>query len=143
MDLCKADQIYQTQMKAKHAICLVVVTAMMAGALVLSRANTPNLMGDNEPILIHQNSSDPIGGPRMPAYNPFYAELEGNYVFLGSVNGVGTVHVELYSTAGDDYSVFFDTSTGSIYIPISGNSGYYTLLITVTDDLQFIGEFII
>lgn len=128
-------------MKAKHLLSLAFVLTMAGDALALSGANAPVLMEENDPILIHQNTSDPIGGPRLPAYNPFYAELEDDVVLLGSVSGVGTVSVELTSTAGDSYSTWFDTSNGSVFIPISGNAGDYTLLITMSSGVQFIGEF--
>ena len=77
----------------------------------------------------------------MPVYVPFYAELENGYVLLGSYSNCGIVDVSLTSTAGDDYSTMFDTSDGTILIPISGLTGDYTLLITTLSGVEFIGEF--
>ena len=77
----------------------------------------------------------------MPAYNPFYAELENGNVVLGSFSYYGTVEISLTSTAGDNYSTVFDTVDGTILIPISGNTGDYILLITTASGLEFIGEF--
>lgn len=56
---------------------------------------------------------------------------------------MGSVSVNLVSTAGDYYTVAFDTEEGSLDIPISGNSGDYTLLLTTQSGIQFIGEFTI
>lgn len=81
------------------------------------------------------------GAPRVPAYNPFYAELESGYVLLGSLSSCGIVDVSLTSTAGDDYSTLFDTADGTIIIPVSGFTGDYTLLITTASGVEYIGEF--
>lgn len=92
-------------------------------------------------ILIGVKETTPQGSPRLPAYIPFYAEQINVSVLLGSHSYYGTVDVSLTSTAGDDYSTVFDTADGTIQIPISGNTGDYTLLITTASGLEFIGEF--
>lgn len=96
---------------------------------------------DGPRIVVSQTPAVPPGSPRMPAYNPFYAEIINGNVLLGCVSSYGVVDVNLTSTAGDDYSTEFDTSTATIIIPTSGNSGDYTLLITTPSGLEFIGEF--
>ena len=96
---------------------------------------------DGEEIIISPKPANPQGSPHMPAFVPFYAELEDSYVLLGSYSNLGTVDVSLTSTAGDDYSTMFDTSDGTILIPISGLTGDYTLLITTLSGVEFIGEF--
>jgi len=94
-------------------------------------------------IIIVQKPTTPPEAPRMPAYNPFFAELMDGYVILGSSTVYGTVSVSLTSTAGDNYSTSFDTSDGAILLPISGDAGLYTLRITTSGGLQFVGEFTI
>ena len=96
---------------------------------------------DGEDIWILPIPTNPQGSPHMPVYVPFYAELENGYVLLGSYSNCGIVDVSLTSTAGDDYSTVFDTSDGTIIIPISGLTGDYTLLITTLAGVEFIGEF--
>ena len=96
---------------------------------------------DGPRIVISQIPAVPPGSPHMPAYNPFYAELINGNVLLGCVSSYGVVDVNLTSTAGDDYSTEFDTSTATIIIPTSGHYGDYTLLITTPSGLEFIGEF--
>lgn len=98
---------------------------------------------EGKPILIRQNPTDPVGAPRSPESHPFFAELMGSYVILGSAYSCGTVTVDLFSTAGDDYTTEFDTSDGAILLPISGMAGDYTLIITVSEDVSYIGEFTI
>ena len=96
---------------------------------------------DGEEIWLHPKPTNPQGTPHMPAYVPFYAEFGNGNVLLGSYSNLGTVDVSLTSTAGDDYSTVFDTSNGTIIIPISGLTGDYTLLITTLSGAEFIGEF--
>ena len=75
----------------------------------------------------------------------FIAELMdgSNYVILGSTDNIGTVTVQITSTIGDNYTTFFDTSDGTIFLPISGNTGYYTLTIITSDGTHYVGEFTI
>lgn len=51
------------------------------------------------------------------------------------------VTVSLTSTAGDNYSTTFDTEDGAILLPISGNTGSYTLQITTSSGTRYVGEF--
>lgn len=96
---------------------------------------------DGEILRIYQKPTIPQGAPHMPAYVPFFAELESGYVLLGSYSYCGIVDVSLTSTAGDDYSTVFDTSNGTVNIPVSGYSGDYVLLITTSAGTEYIGEF--
>ena len=97
---------------------------------------------DEGEILIEQRNDDLVGLPRSQAHNPFTAFLDGTDVELYSADATyGTVGVYLFSTAGDLVSTYFDTTTGSITIPISGLSGSYTIIITTSDGLVFEGAF--
>ena len=82
-------------------------------------------------------------GPRTQVPNPFVAVLMngGTNVCLSATSPCGTVSGSITSTAGDNYTTYFDTSDGSILLPISGNTGYYLLSITMADGIQFKGEF--
>ena len=87
----------------------------------------------------------PEDKPRTNVPNPFIAELmDGSVTILLCVtNPCGTVSIHITSTAGDNYSTYFNTSDGSILLPISGNIGNYTLTITLSNGLQFVGDFTI
>ena len=100
------------------------------------------LRGDT--IIISQIPTTPEG-PRTPACIPFIAELMdgSNSVLLEATDTIGIVSVQIISTAGDNYSTYFDTSDGAILLPVSGNSGNYTLRITTSGGTQYVGEFTI
>lgn len=92
-------------------------------------------------IVIVRRPTTPPETPRTPEYNPFFAELMNGYVILGSSSAYGTVSVTLTSTVGDNYSTVFDTTDGAILLPVSGGAGFYTLQITASGGIQFVGEF--
>lgn len=96
---------------------------------------------DGVEIEITSKSSDLPNNPRGPVFNPFTAFLQNNNVILESDSSFGLVNVVLISTAGDYYTVVFDTEDVSIQIPVSGNSGYYCLCLTTESGMEFYGEF--
>ena len=126
-------------MKKSVFLSILSYIVLVGNATLTSGQNSGS--DDPKQIIIVQSSTIPPGSPRMPAYNPFYAELENGNVVLGSYSYCGTVEISLTSTVGDDYSTAFDTADGTIRIPISGNTGDYILLITMATGLEFIGEF--
>ena len=97
-------------------------------------------MGD-PPIIIYQDPIEANDNPRSLVDNPFFAELSTFGVVLGSSESIGTVSVRITSTAGDDYSTYFNTSIGMILLPISGDAGDYIISITTPDGIHYIGEF--
>lgn len=130
-------------MKTKMILGIGIMLMSAANYSPLSAENAKIFSEGNKPIIIRQDPIDLEGAPRMPAYNPFFAELMDGYVILGSSTVYGTVSVSLTSTAGDYYSTSFDTTDGAILLPISGDAGLYTLRITTSGGLQFVGEFTI
>ncbi len=126
----------------KKSVFFIVSCLLFVGNMIQALGQNPG-QNDPEQIIISQSSTIPPGSPRMPAYNPFFAELVNGNVLLGSFSYFGIVDVSLTSTAGDDYSTVFDTADGTIIIPISGNTGDYTLLITTASGLEFLGEFVL
>ena len=107
------------------------------------KASAKEGSSENTPIIIRQDPTNVNGAPRMPVFNPFFAELLSGYVLLGSTSPYGTVDVDITSTAGDSYSTSFDTLDGAIVLPVSGDSGFYSLRITTAAGVQFVGEFTI
>lgn len=96
-------------------------------------------------IILVPKPTTPQETPRSPEESPFIAELMdgSNSVLLGATDTIGIVSVQITSTAGDNYSTYFDTSDGAILLPISGNAGYYTLTIITPDGTHYVGEFTI
>ena len=127
--------------KTKKAIFTTVMTCL--SAFVAMEITLAEPKGGH--IIIIVQRPDTPGAPRTPVVNPFVAELmDGSTsVLLGATDVIGTVSVQISSTAGDNYSTYFDTSDGAILLPISGNIGYYTLTISMPDGTLFIGEFTI
>lgn len=92
-------------------------------------------------IVIEPGDDTPPDDPRGPVFNPFTAYRMNNTVVLESDTSYGLVSITLVSTVGDYITTVFDTADGSILIPISGNAGNYTLLLTDSTGAQFIGTF--
>lgn len=122
-------------------VAVSILTAL--NPLSAKGSDRMNQAGEHETILIRQDTTDEIGAPRTSVFNPFFAELMNGYVILGSFSSFGPVHVTITSTAGDNYTTSFDTEDGAIVLPISGDSGFYSLRITIPGGLQFVGEFTI
>lgn len=96
---------------------------------------------DGEEIVIVIRPTIPPGAPRSIVINPFSAILIDGTVQLFCDVPYGTVKVNLESISGDTISTYFDTTSGCLTLPISGNTGYYMLRITTISGQEFIGEF--
>lgn len=132
-------------MKRAKTTMKAIITTVMACLSVFMIVESSYAKSKRGHIIILSQRPDAPGAPRTPVVNPFMAELmDGfNSVLLGSTDDVGTVAVQITSTAGDNYSTYFDTSDGTIFLPISGNTGYYSLTIVTSDGTQYVGEFIL
>lgn len=121
--------------------------ALGIAALLMALTSTTNLLSmgvkDGEAIEVNPVFPEVSGIPRGPIFNPFTAYRLNNTVVLESDTSYGLVNVTLVSTAGDYYTTIFDTEDGSVLIPISGNSGSYSLMIADSSGAQFIGTFAI
>jgi len=102
-----------------------------------------NAQNDGVPVPIISNDEGGSNENRSPEQIPFYAQIQGSYVILSCYSSIGNANVTLTSTAGDDYETVFDTSFGVIFIPISGNSGFYRLDIVLPSGQSYYGEFIL
>lgn len=96
---------------------------------------------DGETIILRPRDNDTGGAPRTAV--PFFAEYYDTLsaVMLGCSESIGEVTVRLTSTAGDWYETEFDTSDGMLDIPVSGESGFYTLTIRTSSGVVYQGEF--
>ena len=119
--------------------CLVLATI---GILSVSDGRAKNLK-DGVRIIIVQTPIDLPGAPRSTV--PYEAEYNDvlNCVVLTCITPCGNVAVTLASTAGDWYQTVFDTLDGTILIPVSGDSGDYTLTLVASDGTTYVGEFFI
>ena len=129
-------------MKKLKALRIVaaIVTAILWAFLNATMSFSKNI-SDDVPICIQPKEQSIPGNPRGPVFNPFTAYRMNNTVVLESDTSYGMVGITLVSTAGDYVTTVFDTADSSILIPISGNAGNYTLLLTDSTGAQFIGTF--
>ena len=125
--------------KILSLLCVIGIVSMPKSLFASTGAEA--LRDDPPPIILQPSTDVPEGAPRGPVFNPFTAYLQGNYVILNSSASYGDVDVTLVSTAGDYYTTVFDTSDGSILIPISGFAGDYTLLLIDANGAHYVGEF--
>lgn len=103
------------------------------------------------PVFGSQEPTIPIINTTRPAESHgrdvdlFLAEYNDvlNSVVLTCTSPCGDVAVTLASTAGDWYQTVFDTLDGTILIPVSGDSGDYTLTLVSSDGTTYVGEFFI
>lgn len=96
---------------------------------------------DGETIILRPRDNETGGAPRTAV--PFFAEYYDTLsaVMLGCSESIGDVTERLTSTAGDWYETEFDTSDGMLDIPVSGESGFYTLTIRTSAGVVYQGEF--
>ena len=118
-----------------------MVLAAILWALANATSGFSNKPQDGTVIVIIPDEYNPSGNPRGPVFNPFTAYRMNNTVVLESDTSYGQVSITLVSTVGDYITTVFDTADSSILIPISGNAGNYTLLLTDSTGAQFIGTF--
>lgn len=128
-------------MKAKPIVLVLIFMMTVVSCLFKVNAATVSVPDGGDLIIIQQYPINPEGNPRGPVFNPFTAYRLNNAIVLASDTSYGLVNVTLISTAGDYYTIVFDTEDGSILIPISGNAGEYTLMLTDSAGAQFIGTF--
>lgn len=115
---------------------------LLAASAAILLSTTIDAKSDEYPIPII--IEDPGSGEnRSPEQVPFLAQVWDHYVVLGCTSNIGSVEIRLTSTTGDDYETVFDTSFGSIIIPISGLSGLYRLDIVLPSGQSYYGEFVL
>lgn len=123
-------------LKAVAATMTVMLLAFSNVTMSFSKCKQDEVL-----ILIDPKEQGHPDDPRGPVFNPFTAYRMNNTVVLESDTSYGQVSITLVSTVGDYITTVFDTADGSILIPISGNAGNYTLLLTDSIGAQFIGTF--
>lgn len=119
----------------------LIVTAGLLKMAVSSVLYAEPLGQEIIPVVIGPGPSNPNEDPRGPVFNPFSAYLQSNQVVLSCSANCGLVSVSLVSTAGDNYLTVFDSEDGFIFIPISGDTGDYTLTLTSMTGQVFVGYF--
>lgn len=126
----------------RATILLLLAGLHYANSCPAEALSSPSKGQESIEIIIKDKISQ--SNPRSSTFNPFTAESFNTFVVLNSSNGYyGEVSLLISSTAGDNYTTTFNTNYGSILLPISGNTGFYTLTIQTESGLEFYGEFVI
>lgn len=133
--------------KTLVTICavLLTVTLMAMPKAGVIEDQTISISGDPVIIPIWENGSTVVEGtPRnVPPFSAEYYSLLSGVLLSSQDITLGNVSVTLSSTAGDWYQTVFDTSNGSILLPVSGESGHYTLTLVTSGGTTYIGEFVL
>lgn len=120
---------------------------LIAAGLIAAMTSLP-LSGVEDPteipvIIVYNPGNEGLDLGRSQSQQVFFAEYNDIWssVVLSCVDECGDASVTLVSTAGDWYQTVFDTEDGYIIIPVSGDSGHYTLTIVTSDGATYVGEF--
>lgn len=130
----------KTKMKTKR-FQIGIVIGMMIVSLFGGLSQSVGMSVSTDIIEVGRKPPFPGGRPRSVEETQFFAIAADTFVQLYSVSSVGEVDVLLVSTAGDYYLTEFDTQDGSIILPISGDTGTYTINVTTPDGQEYEGEF--
>lgn len=112
---------------------------LLVGGMAISNSAKAFTAEDVIPILQRPDTSNDAPRTAVPFFAEYYDTLSA--VMLGCSESIGDVTVRLASTAGDWYETEFDTSDGMLDIPVSGDSGFYTLTIRTSAGVVYQGEF--
>lgn len=120
---------------------LLGIPAILCLLLAVSAFST-NKEGD-EAILINHRPINPPGGPRSPQSVEIvaYYNSDVSCVFATLSNAGVSVTVELVNITNDEYYDYVIPGTGLSVLPISGNSGLWTITFTLADGDVYEGEF--
>ena len=113
--------------------CLTIASTFPA----MSRTSA----GEGDPIPIRINP--PVGSnpPRTPMETPIAAEMEGNTLYISFTGNLGIVDYELENQSTNEIVSDQVEGTGLVLIPFSGDPGSYTITFTLSNGVQFYGEF--
>lgn len=95
---------------------------------------------ETTPISIRVKIPEPTA-PRTPAVVPISAMVNGSTLYVTFTGDLGDVDYELVNL--DTAEIVSDQveGTGLVLIPFSGDPGSYTITFTLSNGVQFYGEF--
>ncbi len=127
----------------KNPKLFVAILAICSFLFYPSLVNGSPAYKEGGAIILNTKKGNHPTQPRMPAYNPFYAELTELGVLLVSDSDWGDATVTLSSLEGDYYQTIFDMADGSILLPVSGDSGDSYTLSIIIGGLEYEGSFVL
>lgn len=97
--------------------------------------------GDGDPIPIKPKPPVNPNAPRTPVVVPISAMVLGSTVYVAFTDNLGDVDYELENLSTGELVSDQIVGTGVVLIPFSGDSGDYTISFTLSNGVQFYGEF--
>ena len=113
--------------------CLTIASAFPA----MSRTSA----GEQAPIIIVPKPPVKPTAPRTPAVVPISAMVNGSTLYVTFTGDLGLVDYELDNLNTTELVTDQIEGTGLVLIPFSGDSGSYTISFTLSNGVQFYGEF--
>ena len=127
-------------------VALLVAGFSSVGLSIEAKANSIETGdGDEVIIVIQPREEQPGGGPRNPSEVPIEAYYDsGTASVCAYLSDAGqTVEVEFYNLTMNEYYSFEIPGNGFSVMPISGNSGYWTVSFTLLSGSIYDGQFLI
>ncbi len=129
------------QLKKNLMLCLIL--ALTCAATARLYAETAKTQSEGAPVvIIIKKPGNPISdAPRSPEVVPISAMVNGNTLYVTFTGDLGDVDYELVNL--DTAEIVSDQveGTGLVLIPFSGDPGSYTITFTLSNGVQFYGEF--
>lgn len=121
----------------KHVLLILSILCLVA---------TESWSGNNDPQIPIQViiSSGQEGPHRAPEYVPIQAYYEESlsFVCMSFAYSLGDLDITITNlTDGSHFDYEVDSSLGSAILPISGDAGFYTIVIMTSSGAQYGGEF--
>lgn len=126
----------------KSFVCVMGSIVISMTALASSIGQT---MGDVETVIIERGAPDeePDGRPRVPALRLFSAFLDTdlNILSITSRINVGDIQADIINLSTDEYVGYSFDSSETAILPISGDPGYWKIVLTLDNGEVFFGVF--
>lgn len=119
--------------------CLILALTFAATAMPFSEKQTM----DDPPIIIRPLPLPAPNSPHALVVVPISAEVIGNNLSVTFTGNLGEVEYELVNLSTMEFETDQVEGTGQVLIPFSGDSGSYTITFTLSNGVQYYGQFIL
>ena len=132
-------QIITQMHKFLLSLCLAALTLGVAGA------RNSGATGDPIPIIIIQENDDLDNNSRGPVGGPIsgYVDPDFEVVVLSFTQSCGTVQISFSNQTDGNYYSTSVNGSGTVVIPLSITSGYWTVTFTLSSGAVYLGQFTI
>ena len=129
----------------KHSFLTRLPFVMAAIFSLLLFAETISFAQAPQVILISHTSGDLPDAPRSPSITSIdaYYDYSSSSVCVYLINAGTTVSVEFVNLTTNETANYQIPGSGSSVLPISGNTGYWTVTFTLESGDEYSGEFIL